>query len=171
MKKRVSSTLGKNIGIRQNFGCKKVGCCNFFRNLFHGNVVNETKNTRMSINCRFKICSVQMVRSQALIEVEYFISYSLRAITKLGREYMVGIFILRYKGYVSSREFGGMKMPVPAQNSCLREFVATETDVHPAHLESGFENCFHQLFGLILDLKPGVQFSCIQLQCCHQDKN
>lgn len=57
---------------------------------------------------------------------------------------------MKYYGYVTSKEFGGMVIPVPAQNSCLREFVASRSGqyVLPT-LESHFDNCFHQLFGLV----------------------
>lgn len=63
---------------------------------------------------------------------------------------------MNYKGYVTSRGFGGMVMPVPAQNSCLREYVANKngTFILP-DLESSFENCFHQLFGAINNLSNG----------------
>ena len=41
-------------------------------------------------------------------------------------------------------------MPVPAQNSCLREFVNRNKGIYVLpHLESNFENCYHQLFGLL----------------------
>lgn len=44
-------------------------------------------------------------------------------------------------------------MPVPAQNSCLREFVSNSGGEYILpHLESSFEECFHQLFGLVEDL-------------------
>ena len=60
---------------------------------------------------------------------------------------------MNYKGYVSSREFGGMSIPVPAQNSCLREYVSQKkgTYILP-NLESSFDNCFHQLFGALNNL-------------------
>jgi len=38
-------------------------------------------------------------------------------------------------------------MPVPAQNSCLREFVARKNGIYVLPvLESDFDNCYHQLF-------------------------
>jgi sporadic carbohydrate cluster protein (TIGR04323 family) len=48
-------------------------------------------------------------------------------------------------------------MPVPAQNSCLREYVARHngTFVLPP-LESNFHHCFHQLFGLVKIVPVGV---------------
>lgn len=63
---------------------------------------------------------------------------------------------MNFKGYVTSREFGGMKIPVPAQNSCLREYVTQRGGSYILpHLESCFENCFHQLFGLMDELEQG----------------
>ena len=63
---------------------------------------------------------------------------------------------MNYKGYVASRSFGGMSIPVPAQNSSLREFVAQRkgTYILP-NLESSFDNCFHQLFGAITSVSRG----------------
>jgi len=56
---------------------------------------------------------------------------------------------LTYYGYVTSRIFGDICMPVPAQNSCIREYVKNKKGdyVLPA-LESHFDNCYHQLFNL-----------------------
>ena len=63
---------------------------------------------------------------------------------------------MNYKGYVSSREFGGMSIPVPAQNSCIREYVSQKkgTYILP-NLESSFDNCFHQLFEALNVVKNG----------------
>ena len=57
---------------------------------------------------------------------------------------------MKYYGYVTSRSIGRMIIPVPAQNSALREYVALQngTYVLPP-LESYYDNCFHQLFDLI----------------------
>ena len=67
--------------------------------------------------------------------------------------------VLEFYGYVTSREFGPYYMPVPAQNSCLREYVAKRSGkfILPP-LESVFPNCFHQLFGLVQSSRRG---SCI----------
>ena len=60
---------------------------------------------------------------------------------------------MNYKGYVSSREFGGMSIPVPAQNSSLREYVSQKNGTYILpNLESSFHNCFHQLFGSLNNL-------------------
>ena len=63
---------------------------------------------------------------------------------------------MNYKGYVSSRSFGGMSIPVPAQNSSLREYVAHKKGIYilPS-LESSFDNCFHQLFGTVANTSYG----------------
>jgi sporadic carbohydrate cluster protein (TIGR04323 family) len=56
---------------------------------------------------------------------------------------------LKYYGYVTSRKFGEISMPVPAQNSCIREFVHLKNGEYVLPLlESHFHNCFHQLFTL-----------------------
>jgi len=63
---------------------------------------------------------------------------------------------LNYKAYVSSRPFGGMMIPVPAQNSCIREYVANNNGLYIiADLESSFDECFHQLFGAISNIDEG----------------
>ena len=63
---------------------------------------------------------------------------------------------MNYKGYVSSRAFGGMSIPVPAQNSCIREYVSLNGGNYILpNLESSFENCFHQLFGAANNISSG----------------
>ena len=54
------------------------------------------------------------------------------------------------RGYVTSRCFGGLCIPVPAQNSCLRE-VARARSIQYAlpPLEHKFENCYMQLFTVL----------------------
>lgn len=58
-----------------------------------------------------------------------------------------------YYGYVTSRPFGGMVMPVPAQNSCMREYILKKGGryILPP-LESYYRGCYHQLFGLLNSL-------------------
>jgi sporadic carbohydrate cluster protein (TIGR04323 family) len=49
-----------------------------------------------------------------------------------------------------------MRIPVPAQNSCIREYVSQKNGTYILpNLESSFENCFHQLFGAINILHEG----------------
>ena len=63
---------------------------------------------------------------------------------------------MNYKGYVSSRSFGGMTIPVPAQNSCIREYVSRNGGNYILpNLESSFDNCFHQLFGATHNISSG----------------
>ena len=55
-----------------------------------------------------------------------------------------------YRGYVTSRPFGGFVMPVPAQNACMREYVRQREGLYvPPQLEHKFENCFMQFFGTL----------------------
>lgn len=57
---------------------------------------------------------------------------------------------MTFYGYVTSRKIGPMMIPVPAQNSSLREFVLRhEGNFILPPLESFFDNCFHYLFGLL----------------------
>jgi sporadic carbohydrate cluster protein (TIGR04323 family) len=44
-----------------------------------------------------------------------------------------------YRGYVSSREFGGMRMPVPIQALVLRDYCARKKLIYKLHVN---ENCF-----------------------------
>jgi sporadic carbohydrate cluster protein (TIGR04323 family) len=53
-------------------------------------------------------------------------------------------------GYVTPRRFGPFAMPVPAQNSCLREYAATMGFAYAQpQCEHIFENCYVQLFGTL----------------------
>ena len=55
-----------------------------------------------------------------------------------------------YRGYTTSRPFGGFVMPVPAQNACMREYVRRREGIYvPPQLEHKFENCFMQFFGTL----------------------
>ena len=63
---------------------------------------------------------------------------------------------MRLLGYVTSRSFQGLSIPVPAQNSCLREYAASnKLDYVLPPLELNFENCYMQLFTLVKSLKEG----------------
>lgn len=57
---------------------------------------------------------------------------------------------------MTSRCFGGLCIPVPAQNACLRE-VARARSVKYAlpPLEHKFENCYMQLFTVLNTADPG----------------
>ena len=63
---------------------------------------------------------------------------------------------MRVLGYVTSRSFQGLTIPVPAQNSCLREFAKAQKLVYVLPpLEHYFQNCYMQLFTLVKSLKEG----------------
>ena len=54
------------------------------------------------------------------------------------------------RGYVTSRSFAGLDIPVPAQNATLREYaksVSQPFSLPP--LEHKFDNCYMQLFTLL----------------------
>ena len=58
-------------------------------------------------------------------------------------------------------------MPVPAQNSCLREYVARNKGrfILPFG-ESNFPNCYHQLFGLVNEMEKAsflIMYSVLML--------
>lgn len=64
--------------------------------------------------------------------------------------------MIKYYGYVASRPFGRMIVPVPAQNSCIREYVSKRKGIYILPpLESYYEHCYHQLFGLLAELPFG----------------
>ncbi len=61
---------------------------------------------------------------------------------------------MKLVGYTSSRPFGGFVMPVPAQNSCLREYsVKFEATYKLPQLEHKYKNCYMQLFTSLNFLK------------------
>ncbi len=59
-------------------------------------------------------------------------------------------------GYVTPRSFGPFAMPVPAQNSCLREYVASIGAAYALpQCENIFPNCFIQFFGTLMSVPKG----------------
>ena len=63
---------------------------------------------------------------------------------------------MRVIGYVTSRSFQGLTIPVPAQNSCLREFAkAKKLPYVLPPLEHYFEDCYMQLFTVLKLMKDG----------------
>ena len=61
---------------------------------------------------------------------------------------------MRLLGYVTSRSFQGFTIPVPAQNSCLREFAKAQGLVYVLPpLEHYFEDCYMQLFTVLKSLE------------------
>ena len=60
------------------------------------------------------------------------------------------------RGYVTSRSFGGLCIPVPAQNSCLRELARSRSVAYGLPpLEHKFENCYMQLFTVLRSANKG----------------
>lgn len=64
--------------------------------------------------------------------------------------------MIKVFGYVTSRPFGSFVMPVPAQNSCIREYCKNigATYVLPP-LEHKFQNCFMQLYTVGSNVRSG----------------
>jgi len=63
--------------------------------------------------------------------------------------------------YASPRPFGQFSMPVPAQNSCMREYANLGGFLYRLPtLELMYENCFAQLFRVIHELPQGANFCC-----------
>ena len=58
-----------------------------------------------------------------------------------------------YRGYVSSREFGGMRIPVPVQSLVLRDYCARKKLLYMLHLnENMFPHSYLVLEGLVNNL-------------------
>ena len=78
---------------------------------------------------------------------------------------------MTYHGYVTCRTFGGISMPVPAQNSCIREFIKNRQGdyILPA-LESHFDNCYHQLFNLASIVPSGQSIIMYSLSMMPSEK-
>ena len=63
---------------------------------------------------------------------------------------------MRLLGYVTSRSFQGFTIPVPAQNSCLREYAKANDLIYVLPpLEHYFENCYMQLFTALKAMEKG----------------
>ena len=63
---------------------------------------------------------------------------------------------MRVLGYVTSRSFQGFTVPVPAQNSCLREFAKSQNLIYfLPPLEHYFEDCYMQLFTALKSVEKG----------------
>jgi sporadic carbohydrate cluster protein (TIGR04323 family) len=61
--------------------------------------------------------------------------------------------MIMFYGYVTSRSFSSLYIPVPAQNSVLREYCVRKNAIYVLPpLESFYPNCYHQLFGLLHDV-------------------
>jgi sporadic carbohydrate cluster protein (TIGR04323 family) len=59
-----------------------------------------------------------------------------------------------YRGYVSSREFGGTYIPVPLQSLALRDYCTRHKLLYKLHLnENMFPHSYMVLEGLVLNLE------------------
>lgn len=60
---------------------------------------------------------------------------------------------LGYRGYVSSREFGGFRIPVPVQTIVLRDYCARHKLVYKLHVnENAFPHSYMVLDALVNEL-------------------
>ncbi len=58
-----------------------------------------------------------------------------------------------YRGYVSCREFGGLRIPVPVQTIVLRDYCARNKFIYKLHAnENEFLNSYMVLDGMLNDL-------------------
>ncbi len=58
-----------------------------------------------------------------------------------------------YRGYVTSREFGGARIPVPVQSLVLRDYCVRKGYVYKLHLnENMFPHSYLVLEGIVRDL-------------------
>ena len=56
-------------------------------------------------------------------------------------------------GYVTPRQFGQFNMPVPAQNSCLREYASANGFAYALpQCEHIYDDCYVQFFGTLMSL-------------------
>ena len=59
-----------------------------------------------------------------------------------------------YRGYVTSREFGGARIPVPVQSLVLRDYCARKGLIYKLHLnENMFPHSYLVLEGMLRDLE------------------
>ena len=57
---------------------------------------------------------------------------------------------MKFCAYATSRPIGQFVIPVPAQNSCLREYAARNNlEYAMPQLEDKYQNCFMQLYSVI----------------------
>lgn len=66
------------------------------------------------------------------------------------------LIMVKVFGYATSRPFGDFVMPVPAQNSCLREYCKNINGQYIIpQLEHKFDNCYMQLWTTTKAMKSG----------------
>jgi sporadic carbohydrate cluster protein (TIGR04323 family) len=65
---------------------------------------------------------------------------------------------IKYFTYATPKPFGGFVIPVPAQNSCMREYVTRQGGSYVLPLlELMYENCHLQLFRLLENVPTNSQ--------------
>ena len=66
--------------------------------------------------------------------------------------------------YATPRPFGNFSMPVPAQNSCMREYASNNNYKYSLpFLELMYENCYAQLFRVIHNMPSNSCFLCYSI--------
>ena len=86
-KKKVKSVSNLHNSLKKDLNFIKINYGNFLlfnQNLPHGNVVNKTKETRISLNCRFKGLFTPYAQKKL---GGFFSPISLRPASKIGLEY------------------------------------------------------------------------------------
>ena len=66
----------------------------------HGNVVNTTKITRVSLNCRFKVSFLHLMYSVRLTEIflTFFKPHSIKPLTKIGFSFIDAVNKKKFHG-------------------------------------------------------------------------
>ena len=90
--------------------------------------------------------------------LELFISlFTFSPVTELGLNYNDEIDYNLLIGYVTPRQFGPFSMPVPAQNSCLREYASSNGFSYGlTQCEHIFEGSYVQFFGTLNTVENGM---------------
>jgi len=66
--------------------------------------------------------------------------------------------------YATPRPFGNFSMPVPAQNSCMREYASNNNYKYSLpFLELMYDNCYAQLFRVIHNMPSNSSFLCYSI--------
>lgn len=66
--------------------------------------------------------------------------------------------------YATPRPFGNFSMPVPAQNSCMREYASNNNYKYSLpFLELMYDNCYAQLFRVIHSMPANSSFLCYSI--------
>ena len=133
----------------------------FNQSLPHGNVVNKTNETRISINCRFKGLFTPYARKKL---GSFFSPLTVMPASQLGLNYKFRRIILKFRGYISSRDLtDGSFVDQSIQNLIIRKSCEQRNFQYMlSATEYGMKNCFLMLNQVILELKKnkfdGVAF-------------